>query len=518
MFRHKRQKPVRRFCGTGTRPDRDCLSALSSLFSSARTPIVAAVPKRRKLYEKQRVLSLEYEGRGIVKPEGLVVFVDDVLPDEVVDVQVYRWKKSFGFARVVERHETSADRVQPFCAHFDNCGGCRWQYLPYEKQCAWKDDFISQVYRQIAPTVTVQGREQLLAAPSDRRYRNKLDFSFSNRRWLTAEEIASDSDFANRDALGFHVRGHFDKVLEIDECHLQPEPSNQIRNELADFAREKGYSFFDPVENAGFLRSLIIRTTRSGECMVIVVFGVSKQGVDSGDERAQILDFLRERFPGITSLYTTVNSSRNDAIAHCRMEHVAGTAHITEEIDGLRFLVGPKSFFQTNPEQARALCEQVLTWADLNGSEVVYDLYCGTGSISLLAARSAAHVYGIESVAEAIDGARENARANGIENCSFAVGEVENLLEDGYPGDQRRPDLVILDPPRAGLHPRVVRTLLAEQPPRIIYVSCKPSTQARDVALLSQAYEVVRMRAVDMFPQTYHIENIVELRLRATPG
>ena len=468
--------------------------------------IVTGVSKRRKSYERQEVVDLEYEGRGIIKPGGVVVFVDDVLPGEIVDVHVYRWKKSFGYARVTHRHTDSPDRIAPFCRHFEHCGGCKWQYLPYERQVAWKEAFIRQIYRSIASGVDLPDMEPLLAAPADRRYRNKLDFSFSSRRWLTPEEIAGGEVFDDRSALGFHVRGHFDKVLEIEECHLQPEPSNEIRNAVASFARAEGLCFFDPVANEGLLRSLIIRTTRDGQVMVIVVFGERND-----DDADRVVGFLTDRFPAITSLYTTVNVSRNDAIAHCTMEHRGGTPHICENIDGLDLLIGPKSFFQTNPEQAERLYRLILDWAQLDGSQTVHDIYCGTGSISLLAARHARSVFGVESVEEAILGARENAVRNGIGNCTFVTGEAEKVLRDGFPGDAGRPDLVIVDPPRAGLHPRMVDTLLAERPPRIIYVSCKPSTQARDVERLSQAYRVTRMRGVDMFPQTFHIECVVEL-------
>ncbi len=468
--------------------------------------IVAGVSKRSKSYQRQEVVDLEYEGRGIIKPGGVVVFVDDVLPGEIVDVHVYRWKKSFGYARVTHRYTDSPDRIAPFCRHFEQCGGCKWQYLPYERQVDWKQTFIRQAYRSIAPGVHLPEIEPLLAAPADRRYRNKLDFSFSNRRWLTPDEIAGGEVFDDRSALGFHVRGHFDKVLEIEECHLQPDPSNEIRNALAEFARNEGLSFFDPVSNEGFLRSLIIRTTREGEVMVIVVFGERND-----DDAARVVRFFTERFPAITSLYTGVNVSKNDAIANCTLEHQSGALRIREKIDGVDFLIGPTSFFQTNPDQAERLYRLVIDWAQLDGSQVVYDIYCGTGSISLLAARHAASVFGVESVEEAIFGARENAERNGIGNCTFVTGEAEKVLRDGFPGDEARPDLVIVDPPRAGLHPRVVDTLLSEQPPRIIYVSCKPPTQARDVERLSQAYRVTRMRGVDMFPQTFHIECVVEL-------
>ena len=470
-----------------------------------------AVARQKKQWGKQTVLDLEYEGRGIIKPDGLVIFVDDVLPGEVVDVAVYKWKKRFGFARVTNWHEVSSERITPFCRHFENCGGCRWQYLPYTRQIEWKQYFIQQVYRQLAPDVALPEMEPLLAAPSDRRYRNKLDFSFSDRRWLTAAEIESGETFANRNALGFHVRGHFDKVLEIDECHLQPEPSNAIRNAVADFARERGFRFFNPAANTGLLRSLIIRTAGGSsdapaEVMVIVVFGEN-----DSEASGEVVRFLSSRFPEITSLYSAVNSARNDSIGHCEMELEYGAPHITETLDGIEFVIGPKTFFQTNPEQARELYGVVLDWAALTGTETVYDMYCGIGSISLLAAQQAGEVFGVESVPEAIDGARRNAEHNGLENVHFVTGEVETVLQDGFPGDRRRPDLVILDPPRAGMHPKVVQTLLAELPPRIIYVSCKPSTQARDIKMLSDAYDVTRMRGVDMFPQTYHIENVVEL-------
>ncbi len=465
--------------------------------------------KRDKHFENLHIDDLEYTGHGVAKPDGRpVVFVEDVLPGEIVHVQVHKRKKRCSFAHVTEFVKTSDMRIEPFCRHFEHCGGCKWQYLSYSNQCLYKKKFVEQVFDHIAgverPIVP-----DVVPSPADRFYRNRLDYSFSQKRWLTPEEIESDQVFDGRDALGFHVRGSFDKVLHIHECFLQSELSNRIRNATWEFAREQGLVFFDPVENQGELRSLIVRTSRQGHVMVILVLGSELPDVSNTFDL-----FYQTEFPEITSFYVGINTSRNDTLQNATMQHRFGDSVIVEKLLGVEFRISPHSFFQTNPDQAERLYALVREWADLDGSEVVYDLYCGAGSIALLMAPHASHVYGIETVAEAVDAARANKDLNGIENCTFLCGTVEGVLGNERPEGFPRADLVILDPPRAGLHPAVVQALLREKPPRIIYVSCNPATQARDVALFAEAYELTRMQPVDMFPQTYHIENVVELQAK----
>lgn len=468
------------------------------------------MPRPDKNLENLHILDIEYTGHGIAKPEqGPVVFVEDALPGEIVNVQVHKRKKRFAFAHVTSFVTQSEQRIEPFCSHFEHCGGCKWQYLDYADQCIYKKQFVEQIFDHIAGVERPEIPD-VLPSETDRYYRNRLDYSFSSRRWLTPAEINSDEVFDARDALGFHVRGSFDKVLQISECFLQNELSNRIRNSVWEFARSKGFVFFDPVENTGDLRSLIVRTSRRGDVMVMLVLGNERADIAQDFE-----DLLRDTFPEVTSFFIGVNTSRNDSLQNAEMFHRYGAECIVERILGIDFQISPQSFFQTNPDQAERLYQLVIDWAELDGSQVVFDLYCGAGSIALLVAGSAAHVYGIETVPEAIESARYNQQANGIENCTFLCATVEDALSKEYPGTFPRPDLVILDPPRAGLHPSVVKTLLRERPPRIIYVSCKPSTQARDIATLSEAYDIVRVQPVDMFPQTYHIENVVELRLRS---
>ncbi|TVQ23991.1 MAG: 23S rRNA (uracil(1939)-C(5))-methyltransferase RlmD [Spirochaetaceae bacterium] len=464
------------------------------------------MPRMEKNLKDLEIVDLEYTGHGVAKPEnGPVIFVEDVLPGEVVHARVHKKKKRFAFAHPVEFVRRSPERVEPFCRHFEHCGGCKWQFLEYAEQCRYKKHFVEQIFDRLA-AVPRPEIPDVLPSRSDRFYRNRLDFSFSNRRWLTPAEIESDDVFSARDALGFHVKGSFDKVLQISECFLLDQLSDRIRNTVCTYARERGDLFYDPVENAGELRSLIIRTSRNGGVMVILVLGTERDDLAGPYE-----SLFREQFPEITSFYVGVNTSKNDTLQNARLTLRYGESDIVETLLGIDFSIRPQSFFQTNPDQAERLYELVREWAGLDGSQVVYDLYCGAGSIALLVAAAASHVYGVENVPEAIDAARTNQEANGVDNCTFVCGTVEDVLSTTYPGDFQRPDLVILDPPRAGLHPAVVKTLLREKPPRIIYVSCKPSTQARDVAMLSEAYDLVRIQPVDMFPQTYHIENVVEL-------
>ena len=465
---------------------------------------------RVKSYEAQEILDLEYQGHGVAKPEGRVLFVEGVLPGEIADVRVTRRKKDVAFGVPTEIRRRSDRRVEPFCPHFSDCGGCTWQYLGYADQVRYKERFAGEVLARLGG-IAGPAPLPIIECENDRFYRNKLDYSFSATRWLSDDEIAGGREIDDRRALGFHVKGRFDRVLDVHVCFLQRDPSNQIRTEARRIARERGYSFHDPVRHEGLLRSLIIRTTEDGEVMVILVIYE-----DRHDVAASMLGELMKAVPAITSAYSIVNPSRNDDIAPYAARHVAGTTVIRERCGPLRLAIHPKSFYQTNSRQAERLYGVVREWLDGGRDDVLLDLYCGIGSIGLFLADLVGAVVGIEYVEEAVQQARENAALNGFPNAAFQAGDVRELLRSaGRPGSTvPRPDLVVLDPPRAGVHPDVIDELVRLAPRQIVYVSCKPSTQARDLKRLSEQYEVTRVQPVDMFPQTFHIESVVDLRRR----
>jgi 23S rRNA (uracil1939-C5)-methyltransferase len=463
---------------------------------------------RKKSYQNQRIEALEFHGHGIARPEGRVVFVEGVLPGEEVDIQVTRKKRDHAFGSATTIHEYSSERVEPFCPHFASCGGCTWQYLPYERQLVYKQQFATEILQRIGG-VTDPTPLPIIGCANDRFYRNKLEFTFSPTRWLEESEIASGTEITDRRALGFHVKGRFDRVIDVDTCYLQADPSNKIRSAARDIAIENGWSFHNPREHEGLLRSIIIRTTRDGEVMVILVIGEERPEV-----AASFLGGLIERVPEITSAHYIVNATRNDDIGPHQAWHVAGTKTITERCGHLHFTIHPKSFYQTNSAQAERLYGVVREWLAPEKVDHLLDLYCGIGSIGLFLADRCKHVTGIEYVEEAIDCARENAGANGFSNCTFHAGDVKELLKNvDALGSAPKPDVVVLDPPRAGVHPDVLSELIRLAPRQIIYVSCKPSTQARDLERLCKHYAIQRIQPVDMFPQTLHIENVVDLRL-----
>jgi 23S rRNA (uracil1939-C5)-methyltransferase len=464
--------------------------------------------KKKPVFEAVEITDIEYRGHGIARPDGMVLFVEDALPGEVVDAKVTRRKRDYAFARVLAYRTRSAKRVEPFCEHFGPCGGCRWQYLAYTDQLAYKQYFVEQILERIGKFRDLE-LWPIIGCESDRFYRNKLEYSFAAGRWLSEEEIASGEDVPDRRALGFHVRGRFDRVVDVETCHLQPDPSNEIRRAVRDFTLAEGFSYYDPVNHEGFLRSLIVRTSLSGEVMVIVVFAYEDEPA-----RRRVLDLIAQRFPQVTSLDYIINETKNDAVAPHTVHHYRGQGYINELCGPNRLKIHPKSFYQTNPRQAVRLYEVVAAFAALTGSETVYDLYCGIGSIGLYLAARAGRVVGIDNVAEAIDNARENAAYNGYGNCAFETGNIRHVLTPEFAARHPAPDLVVLDPPRAGLHPDVVGALLELAPPHIVYVSCNPATQARDLQLLDDAYRIDAVQPVDMFPQTFHIENVVDLRRR----
>ena len=457
------------------------------------------------LYEGVQIIDIGAEGKAIAKVEGIVVFTTGVLPGDIVDLQVTKKREKYQEARVIRIRVDSPDRIPPFCDHFEVCGGCKWQYLTYDKQLYYKQKQVSDQLKRIG-RVVVPEIIPIKGSANSTFYRNKLEFTFSNRRWLTLDEIRSGDQFEDMDVLGFHVQGMFDKVLNVNKCWLQPDPSNSIRNTVKDYAIENELPFYDLRNKEGFLRNLIIRTTSIGELMVIVNFFS-----ENIEKREALLNFLYSKFPEITSLQYVINQKGNDTITDQELLVFKGRDHIIEEMEGLKFIIGPKSFYQTNSQQAYQLYKIARDFAGLNGNEVVYDLYTGTGTIACFVASKASKVIGIEYVPEAIADAKINAQNNGIVNTKFFAGDMKDILTTDFISEHGHPDVIITDPPRAGMHEEVVNALLFASPARIVYVSCNPATQARDISMLSHNYQVTKVQPVDMFPHTHHVENVVLL-------
>jgi len=461
--------------------------------------------KKLPLIEKIEITDVGARGKAITRIDNFVTFVSGGLPGDVVDLQITRRRKSYQEGKVVRFHKYSTQRTEPFCSHFGQCGGCRWQDLKYTEQLHYKQQEVTENLKRIGQ-LELPPAHPIRASANEKYYRNKLEFTFSNKRWLSAEEINSGDDFSDRNGLGFHVPGMFDKVIDLEECHLQPEFSNIIRQEIRDYARDQKLTFYDLRNGGGLLRTLIIRNTLRGEWMVLVVFFE-----DDEYKRNLLLEHLQAKFPEITSLMYCINQKANDSIFDQEILLFAGQDHIMEEMEDLQFKIGPKSFFQTNSVQALELYRKVREFAGLTGGEVVYDLYSGTGTIGLFLAGQAGKVVGIEYIDEAIQDARVNAGLNNIGNAVFFSGDIKDLLTEEFVREQGRPDVLVTDPPRAGMHKDVVDVILAVSPARIVYVSCNPSTQARDLQLLAGQYKVLEIQPFDMFPQTYHVENIVLL-------
>ncbi|MDE6483257.1 MAG: 23S rRNA (uracil(1939)-C(5))-methyltransferase RlmD [Rikenellaceae bacterium] len=463
--------------------------------------------KIRPLIEALEITDIAAEGKALGRYDDMVVFVPMTVPGDVVKVQVSKLHRRFMEGYVVEYIKKSPRRAEPFCRHYGVCGGCKWQNLPYEEQLRFKQKQVSDQLSRIGK-VELPEINPIIGSEKTSFYRNKLEFTFCNRRWLTYEEMNSGAD-ATGGALGFHITGMFDKILDIEECHLQPDPSNAIRTETARFARERGMSFYDMRANTGLLRNIVIRTASTGETMVIVIFAE-----DAPQARTELLTHLRERFPEITSLMYIVNPKLNDSYTDLDAVLFSGKDHIIEKMEGLSFRIGPKSFYQTNSAQAYELYKAVRDMAGLDGGETVYDLYTGTGTIANFVASRAAKVIGIEYVPEAIEDARINSQINGIDNTEFFAGDMKDVLNDDFIERHGRPDVIILDPPRAGIHEDVAATILRAAPDRIVYVSCNPATQARDIAILDHNYRIESIQPVDMFPHTHHVENIVLMKRR----
>ena len=467
--------------------------------------------KKRKqlpLLEKVPVTGVAAEGKAIAWVDGMTVFVPFAVPGDVADIQITKKKSNYAEGKVTRFESFSENRADPFCEHFGTCGGCKWQILPYGEQLKYKqkqvEDNLTRIGKVELPEIS-----PILGAPETTFYRNKLEFTFSDKRWLTEKEISSGSEPRQMDALGFHIPGMFDKVLDINKCWLQDDLSNQIRNAARDFCLKNKFSFFDLRNQSGLMRTLILRNTSVGEWMVIVVFYE-----DDAEKREMLLNFLAGKFPQITSLLYIINRKANDTITDQEVICWKGREYIVEEMEGLQFKIGPKSFYQTNSRQAYSLYKVAREFAGLSGSERVYDLYTGTGTIANFVARNAGKVIGIEFVEEAIEDARKNSRNNNIENTSFFAGDMRKILTVDFIREHGRPDVIITDPPRAGMHDDVIGAILFAEPQRIVYVSCNPATQARDLNLLDSKYRVARVQPVDMFPQTHHVENVVLLERR----
>jgi 23S rRNA (uracil1939-C5)-methyltransferase len=468
------------------------------------------VGRRKELpfLEKVRITDIGAEGNALARVDNLVVFVPMLIPGDIVDISVIKKRKKYLEGRVVKFHEYSPDRIEARCIHFGVCGGCKWQHLPYKLQLQYKEKQVRDNLIRIGK-IDLPEISPIIGSSDIYMYRNKLEYTFSDKRWLTKEEVNSDSKFEKEDALGFHIPGLFDKVLDIKECHLQPEPSNSIKNAVRQYAHRNSLQFFDLREQKGFLRNIVIRNSLEGKVMVIVVFFH-----DDVEKRNGLLDFLASGFPMITSLMYVINSKRNDSLNDQEPILYKGENHLVEEMDGLKFKIGPKSFYQTNTKQALELYRIAKEFAGLTGKETVYDLYTGTGTIANYIAAFVDKVIGVEYVDEAVQDAIINSEINGIGNTHFFAGDMKNVLSESFIVSNGMPDVIITDPPRAGMHEDVIKIIAAAAPEKIVYISCNPATQSRDIQLLSDKYIVAGVQPVDMFPHTHHVENVVLLRRR----
>ncbi|MEO9477580.1 MAG: 23S rRNA (uracil(1939)-C(5))-methyltransferase RlmD [Cyclobacteriaceae bacterium] len=461
--------------------------------------------KHSKVIEKLEISGVSAEGKSIGKQDGKVYFIAQGAPGDIVDIRITGRRKKFFEGQIIHFHEKSADRTEPFCQHFGTCGGCKWQHIGYKSQTAHKQQHVEDNLRKISG-LDLPDVMPIIGSSETQFYRNKLEFTFSNNRWLTREEIESGEEFS-RNALGFHIPKRFDKILDIEKCWLQADPSNQIRLAVGEYAEKNGLPFFDIRNQEGLLRNLIIRTSTTGDLMVLVQFYYDCEEVKA------LMEFLKTEFPQITSLQYIINGKGNETFYDLPVHLFHGDEYITEEMEGLKFRIGPKSFYQTNSKQAYELYKVTRDFAGLTGDEVVYDLYTGTGTIANFVAKKAKKVVGVESVAEAIEDAKKNSALNSIENTTFLAGDMKDMFTDEFVNTHGQPDVIITDPPRAGMHQKVVEVLNRIKPQKLVYVSCNPATQARDLELLSESFEVQKIQPVDMFPQTHHVENVVLLKL-----
>ncbi len=464
---------------------------------------------KKQVFTNVEVLDAGAKGKTIAKaPDGKVIFLPNAVPGDVVDVQTFKARKAYYDGKATVFHKLSDKRTTPVCEHFNVCGGCKWQDMGYEHQLFYKQKEVTNNLTRIGhielPEIT-----PILAAAKPYFYRNKMEFSFSDSRWLTQEEVESDADLGDRNALGFHIPGMWDKILDIKKCHLQEDPSNAIRNAVKQFALDNKLEFFNTRNQTGLLRTMMIRTSTTGDVMVVIQFFKEDKA-----KRILLLDFIAESFPQISSLQYIINSKANDTIYDQEVICYKGEDHIFEEMEGLKFKINAKSFYQTNSDQAFELYKITRAFAGLKGNELVYDLYTGTGTIAQFVAKQAKKVIGVESVPDAITAAKENAQLNNINNVEFFVGDMKLVFNDAFIAKHGQPDVIITDPPRDGMHKDVVQQILNIAPKKVVYVSCNSATQARDLELMDVMYKVTKTQAVDMFPQTFHVENVVLLEKR----
>lgn len=461
------------------------------------------------IFENITVTDAGAKGVSVAKaPDGKVIFLPNVVPGDVVDVQTFKKRKAYYEGKAIKFHQLSSNRIEPVCQHFGVCGGCKWQNMNYQQQLLYKNQEVYNNLKRIGK-IQLPEFENILGSEKQFFYRNKMEFGFSNSRWMTEKEIQSGDNFDDKNALGFHIPKMWDKILDITKCHLQEDPSNAIRNEIKRFSVENELPFFDARNQEGLLRTLMIRTASTGEIMVLIQFFKENK-----EKRELLLNHIAETFPSITSLQYVINSKANDTLYDQDIKLFKGRDYILEEMEGLFFSINAKSFYQTNSAQAYELYKITREFAGLTGNEVVYDLYTGTGTIAQFVSKKAQKVIGVEAVPEAIADAKENAKRNSITNCEFFVGDMKNVFNDAFIAQHGKPDVVITDPPRDGMHKDVVQQLLKIGAPKIVYVSCNSATQARDLALMDEQYKVARVRPVDMFPQTHHVENVVLLEKR----
>ncbi len=465
---------------------------------------------KRKRVVLPRVVMENYaaEGKSLARVDGKVIFVENTIPGDEVEVLLQKNKKDWGEGIALRYHKYSDLRVEPFCQHFGVCGGCQWQMLPYNLQLQYKQQQVTDNLTRIAK-VPLPAIRPIIGADQTTRYRNKIEYTFASKRFLLPEELHNPNISSEENVAGFHARGYFDKVVPIFECHLQNEPTNFLRLAVLEYAKQQGLTHYDIRQHTGFIRNLLVRLATTGELLVNIVLGYEDR-----KNREALLAFIENRFPEITTLLYTINPKKNDSLHDLEPQVFKGRGYIIEKLEDFEFKVSPKSFFQTNTLQAEKLYRVTREFAELVGSQTVYDLYCGTGSIGIFVSKQAKKIFGVDVVQDAINDAKENARLNGLQNAAFFAGDVVDICDDSFFEQHGRPDVIITDPPRAGMHEKLVRKLLDIAAPLIVYVSCNPATQARDIALLNEKYGVQKIQPVDMFPHTLHIENIVQLKLR----
>jgi len=467
--------------------------------------------RKRKNVILEKVIVDDYaaEGRSLAKVDGKVVFIESTVPGDVVDVKLFKNKKDWAEGYPVQFHEYSKERVKPFCSHFGVCGGCQWQMLPYQKQLEYKQRQVEDNLRRIGK-VALPSMLPIIGADQDKFYRNKLEYTFSNRRFLLESELRDPSISAEENVAGFHAKGIFDKVIDIKTCYLQDEPTNAIRLAVKEFARSNDHSFYDIKNHQGFLRTMQIRICTTGEVMVNIIFGKEDK-----EKREGLLDFVLEKFPGITTLLYTINQKWNDSLNDLEPIAYHGKGYVIEKLEDFEFKIGPTSFFQTNTRQGEQLYKVAREFAELSGNETVYDLYCGTGSIGIFLSRKAKKIIGVEMIEAAVKDAKENAALNDLSlSTEFYSGDVINICTDEFFAQHGKPGVIVTDPPRAGMHEKLVKKILDIAAPIVVYVSCNPATQARDLRQLDEKYAVTKIQPVDMFPHTHHIENVVQLKLK----